>query len=317
MASAAIVTTLKSQGPSLLTFVRYHLGIGFSKIYLMFDDPTDPDQQLVQGIPGVEVIACDQALREKWRSLYKFRQYSEYIDTEVRARQALNAELAMQKALNEGIEWLLHIDSDELYWVPEKSIDPHLKRLEEMEIVSARYLNFEAIPNTEEVDDYFLEVTKFKKPKKMLTKQGIDIATLWPRDRKYFNFYTNGKSMGRVRHDMVPNDVHKWSSKTEYISVSSFYQPCILHYSCCGYKYFESKFKKLVENGSVGIEFGVAVKDKGFSLDYDSLSAYLNKDEETARQIYRNRVMMAEKDVALLEQHGVVMHCDIKTKFEY
>jgi len=44
MASAAIVTTLKSQGPSLLTFVQYHLAKGFERIYLMFDDPLDPDQ---------------------------------------------------------------------------------------------------------------------------------------------------------------------------------------------------------------------------------------------------------------------------------
>jgi len=314
MADAAIVTTLKSQGPSLLTFVNYHLAIGFSKIYLMFDDPNDPDRFLVQGIPGVEAIACDQSLREQWKPLHKFRQYGNHIEAEVRARQVLNAELAMQKALVEEIDWLLHIDSDELYWVPEESIDPHLARLEEMGVVSARYLNYEAIPHTESIDNYFLEVTKFKKPRKLLGKQEIDIGKIWPRNRKYFNFYVNGKSMARVRDDMVPNDVHKWTSKTEYISVSRFYQPCILHYSCCGYQYFESKFKKLADNGNVGIEFGVSVKEKGFSLDYDALSAYLNKDEKTALQIYRDRVMMSEEAIVLFEQQGVVLHCDIKTK---
>jgi len=188
--------------------------------------------------------------------------------------------------------------------------------LNEMGILSARYYNFEAIPDKEHIENYFLEVTKFKKPKKMLAKQGIDIDSSWPSDRKYFNFYNNGKSMGKVRSDMVPNDVHKWSSKTEHIPISSFYQPCILHYSCCGYRYFESKYKKLTDNGNVGIEFGVSIKDKGFSLDYDSLSAYLNGDDETARQIYRDRVMMSEDAIIRLEQQGVVLHCDIKSKFE-
>ena len=36
--TAAIVTTLKQPGPSLASFLKYHSAIGFSRIFLFFDD---------------------------------------------------------------------------------------------------------------------------------------------------------------------------------------------------------------------------------------------------------------------------------------
>ncbi len=314
MSSAAIVTTLKNQGASLITFVEYHLAIGFSKIYLMFDDPEDPDQYLVSEIPGVEVFVCDKQIRDRWQSLHKYKKYGGYAETEVRARQTLNAELAMQCARSDNIDWLLHIDSDELFWISDATIHPHLDRLRQTGIVSARYYNFEAVPEAENIENYFLEVNAFKKPGKLLRKEGIDRNKYWPEGRKYFNFYANGKSMCQVREDMVPGDVHKWSSKTEHIYTSSFYHPCVLHYSCCGYQNFKNKFKKLIDNGSVGEEFGVAVKDHGFALDYDAISAYLRDDEEAARAIYRNRVMLPSEERTRLEKHGLIQMCDISSK---
>ncbi|MBX2868848.1 MAG: glycosyltransferase family 2 protein [Acidiferrobacterales bacterium] len=316
MSSAAIVTTLKNQGASLLTFVEYHLAIGFSKIYLMFDDPEDPDQHLVSRIPGVEVSLCDDQIREKWKTLHKYQKYGAHIDMEVRARQTLNAELAMQYALSDGMNWLLHIDSDELFWISDSTIHPHLDRLGEIGLVSVKYHNFEAIPEKENIENCFLEVNTFKKPSKLLTKQGIDRNNLWPSNRKYFNFYSNGKSMCQVREDMVPGDVHKWSSKTEHIFTSSFYHPAILHYSCCGYQNFENKFKKLIDNGSTGVEFGVAIKDNGFTLDHDAITAFRQGDESAARDIYRNRVMLPPEEIKFFEERGLIERCHIGSRIE-
>ena len=316
MSSAAIVTTLKYQGPSLITFVEYHLAIGFERIYLMFDDPMDPDQDLVAAIPGVKVLPVDEGIKAQWQSLYKYKQYGPHINTEVRARQTLNAELALNMALQEGIEWILHIDSDELLWLSQSTIHTHLERLAEQEIICASYMNYEAVPDKEEVSNYFLEVTAFKKPRRLLEKQGVDVNALWQLPRKYFNFYNNGKSMCRVRQDMVPHDVHKWRSRSEHISTARYFHPAILHYACCGYDSFKSKFEKLINTGNKAEEFGVSMKDKGFTVDYDATMAYLQHDESRAREIYRNQVMLDTESIESYITAGVMERIDISSRLK-
>ncbi len=305
MSSAAIVTTLKSQGPSLVTFVNYHLNLGFKRIYLMFDDPTDPDQELVSNIDGVTAIPVDDNTKKQWESLSKFERYGQHTGKEKRARQTLNAQLGLMMAMEEGIDWILHIDADELFWPGRNSLDTHLDTLIKDEVIAVRYFNFEAVPSTHEIGDYFLEVNAFKKPRKLLEKLNIDLSQHWQEKRKYFNFYNNGKSMCRVREDMVPNDVHKWRSRQHYIKTARYYYPCILHYSCCGYNFFKKKYQLVLANGFDGTVFGKStLKERGFTMDYNALMAYKNGEEERGREIYANHVMLDEERV----QH----YCDLK-----
>ena len=312
MTSAAIVTTLKGQGPSLKTFVNYHLSIGFEKIYLMFDDPLDVDIELVSDIQGVEAVAIDNAAREKWKSLKKFKQYEAHIDSEVRARQTLNAEMGLNMAKGDGIDYLLHIDSDELFWPRENTIHPHLQRLVKEEIISARYINFEAVPAQYDIEDYFLEVSAFKKSRALLAKQNIEVNDHWREKRKYFNFYNNGKSMCKVRDDMVPGDVHLWKSRESYIKTAKFYYPTILHYSCAGYQFFKTKYSLLLDNGYVASVFGKTdQKQKGFAVDYYATMAYRDGNEDKAKRIYENQVLMDQDkidhyvDLRIMEQLDV------------
>ena len=62
----AIVTTLKQPGPSLASFLRYHLAIGFSRIFLFFDDPSDPYIEMARKFRHVRIIKNDAHLRRKW-----------------------------------------------------------------------------------------------------------------------------------------------------------------------------------------------------------------------------------------------------------
>lgn len=40
----------------------------------------------------------------------------DFVNEEVQARQEVNAEIALNLCLDLGIDWLLHIDSDELFY---------------------------------------------------------------------------------------------------------------------------------------------------------------------------------------------------------
>ena len=311
MQSAAIVTTIKHQGASLETFVRYHLSIGFGRIYLMFDDPSDRDQERISGYPEVKAIPVDQTIRDKWQTFHQYPRYDGHTEREVRARQALNAEMAMGMALEEGYDWLLHIDGDELFWPGEPSISKHLESLASEGLDVVKYFNQEGVPTLENIDDYFLQVKHFKKPRKLLAKQGINVKEIWQEPARYFNFYTNGKSMSRVRQDMVPNDVHEWRSKTGPVKSARFYYPAILHYSCCGYQFFKAKFQKHMDYNSDGTRFGITLRDRGFHLDYDALMAYKSGNETEARRLYRQHMMLSEESLERYKSAGLIQTVDV------
>ena len=112
----AIATTLRDAGAMLDSFVAYHLGIGFSHLFLFFDDPADPGLQRFASHPNVTAIAHDDHLRALWAGLPEYRAGHEFADREVMARQVFNAALAMDLARQKGCDWLLHIDADELFF---------------------------------------------------------------------------------------------------------------------------------------------------------------------------------------------------------
>ena len=311
MQTAAIVTTVKHQGASLDTFIRYHLSIGFSRIYMMFDDPNDPDLLLAGRYSEVRCIPVDENLHRVWSTLNQFPRYAKHIDKEVRARQALNAEVALKMAEEENINWLLHIDGDELFWPGRSTIHDHLDALHRQKIRIARYFNFEGVPHQEKIEDYFLHVSAFKRPRKLLSKEGINVTDVWREKARYYNFYTNGKSMCRVENGMVSNDVHEWKHITEKIVAARFFYPAILHYSCCGYEFFRAKFRKHIGAGYTGSEFGVELKDKGFHLDYDALMAYRSGDEDLAKRLYRENIMLPPEKIQYYRERRLIENLDV------
>ena len=199
-ATAAIVCTLRAAPPSSVqTFISHHLALGFSQLYLFFDDPDDPamDVALAAAAGGsVTPIVRNAALEAEQRvrcSLHS--KLSAAIPTEIMARQQLNCETAAQRAVTAGIDWLLHIDVDEAFCLPtpagpEKfsAMDAGMDRTEEVpagESGTARpkpvelhfgsmdpslchvaYLNHEAVPervSREAAADYFEEHTLFRR----------------------------------------------------------------------------------------------------------------------------------------------------------
>ena len=161
---AAICTTLRNAGPVLDSFVAYHLAIGFERLYLFFDDPSDPDLPRASLHAAVTAIPNDARLREHWRSLPQYPEQSAFIDSEVMARQVLNTEFAMELARPDGFNWLLHIDADELFYSPLQSAAEHFEQVERQQLETVVYLNYEAIPERDEIGDFFREVDLFKVP---------------------------------------------------------------------------------------------------------------------------------------------------------
>jgi hypothetical protein len=226
--TAAIVTTLRLTDPAfqpvLRSFLTYHLAAGFAHLYLFFDDPGDPAIAVAQRYPEVTCIPYDETLQRQWQETAVYRtqpQLREYVDREVRARQSLNAAVAIELARRDGIDWLFHIDLDELIYLPEQSLGDQLRWLSDSGVRRVTCLNHEAVPEEFDITDYFAEVTLFRRNvltlpgRRLNPAQQAAVAQTPQLAPGFFHFYGNGKSGVRLGEGVWPGDVHSFSLPEE------------------------------------------------------------------------------------------------------
>ena len=306
---AGIVSMMRNPGPVLNTFVRYHRNLGFSDFIILFDDPHDPDIARARQLPGVIAIPVDGSVKRAWTKLRHYEQCKDHTESTVGARQLLNIEYGFNVALKEGIEWLLHIDIDELLYIKNHDLGAHLKMLSDAGKDAAIYYNYEAVPFEFEIHDYFQQVHDFKKPIKLLQHQKISRKGIWPAGRRYFNFYVNGKSMARVSPGVYPLGAHRWAHTERTLEKVIFFNPCILHYAVCGYGRFEQKYQHRGNFSNIRIDKDL--RKSGAELDLDARDAFVSGDLQGARKIYRDRVMMDAGTRERLYEAGILKRFEL------
>ena len=297
----AIVTTLRNAGRTLESFIAYHMAIGFSHLYLVFDDPSDPDLVRARAHPAVTALAHDADLRQAWTRLPQYAEQAEFIDKEVMARQVLNVKLAMGLAREDGYGWLLHIDSDELFYAPQQSASEHFADIDRQAHDTVRYLNFEAVPERDDINDFFREVDLFKVPPPLCRVPVVPatarlIQTTPQLLPTYFHFYSIGKSAVRLSAtNMRPIGVHDFIHSNGTYPGTLNQQNYILHYPCCG---FESLWTKYVTLGRFPNQwwkkYDIAAAIGPFHLQARDVVA--TGDKEAARQFYRTRLAIADRE---------------------
>ena len=171
-----IVATVKDSPYTIESFVRYHLELGFSLIYLFFDDPKDPALSSATHWEQVRVIPNNADLKQAWASLDSVLSdvtirpypsgggipYQALAEKYKTARQILNVDQAIRLAQQDGIDWLLHIDSDELFYIPGNDFQGHCAALEQAPRDIVTYYNLEAVPEQLNTERYFEEIQLFK-----------------------------------------------------------------------------------------------------------------------------------------------------------
>ena len=155
--AVGLVCTLKDASKRLDSYIRYHQRVGFARIYLYFDDATETsDIEAARGYADVEVIVRDDALTAAWAHLPGWAALKDYVQDDVQVRQMLNALHCLRRAeARDRLQWLVHVDSDELFDPGARSIHDHFRYLEASRFDWFCYHNFEAVPEiafAEEVD---------------------------------------------------------------------------------------------------------------------------------------------------------------------
>jgi len=322
---AAIVTTLRDAAVTLGSFIAYHRAIGFAHFLLFFDDPADSMLAWARTQPDITAIARGEDLQRAWRGTALWNEAGPHVEREVMARQLLNAEHAMNLARAMGFDWLLHIDSDELFYVPGGDASggragAHFAALATTPADVSTYANFEAVPETEDTGDFFRSVTLFKMPlsnapspeeRELIARAGQRVET-------FFHFYGNGKSAVRLAAPgMLPVNVHGFARRGKFTGVG-YRGPFILHYACCGFAAFWQKYVTLgrfADKWWGQIDIAQAVGPFHLEARDAVMDAVASGNAEPTHRFYRDRLMIADPElIAEMTRHNLLQRIDAPRK---
>ncbi len=104
-----VVATVKAPLDPLRAFVAHHLWLGAARVWLCFDDPTDPAIPAAKALPRVTVLRCSATY---WRETCGMRPERH------QNRQSRNAQRVYAET---DLPWLAHLDVDE-FLLPERPL---------------------------------------------------------------------------------------------------------------------------------------------------------------------------------------------------
>jgi hypothetical protein len=323
MTQVALVSTVRGLDPSFVTWLRVHLAQGVARIHLVLDAPEEdlaPARAFIAQAGAeaqVRLHLNDGAHRARVADLPGAEGLLADAPTVVVARQMLNVAVVMQAALEEGSDWLLHLDSDELVvpYGPETGLLQHLAA-QPSRIDEVIYPNFEAVPDAEEVADPFLEVRRFKKsPYYLKYREFEHLYTAWNGASgrfKLFNAYITGKAalrLGDVDAAFIPFSVHHFLPLrfSANVHIEDAGGPVVLHYPHCGLARFVGRFTGF---NAARVD---TYDEKGFSDDLYGAARRLVAEGKAAElpELYRRQVLLQAPGLrARLERHGYLFERD-------
>ena len=258
-------------------------------------------------------VFADEAHGARARQLPDYEGFAPQLARVVVARQMLNAGVIIPDARADGMDWLLHLDADELIapYTSGVSLPDYLAAVPAA-IDEVIFPNFEAVPLTEEMDDPFLSVRLFKKsPYYLRYKEFEHVFTAWDGAGgkfKIFNAYITGKSALRladVDAPFVPQSVHHFLPLrfTANVHIEDEGGPAVFHYPFCGLSRFVSRFTGMNKDR---INTYAVADDL-----YGQAAALVAEGRMEALPALYRRLVMLEGVMEKLERRGLLVRWDV------
>ncbi|XP_062230558.1 glycosyltransferase-like KOBITO 1 [Phragmites australis] len=299
----------------ILPWLYYHKVIGVSHFILFVEGVAAKPAvtSVLESIRGVKVIYRTKELKEKqdrsriWNETWLAGFFYKPCNYELFVKQSLNMEMAIVMARDAGMDWIIHLDTDELIH-PAGAREYSLRRLlldvpDNVDMVI--FPNYESSIEQDDIKDPFTEVSMFKKNYDHLPKDtyfGLykEAARGNP---NYFLTYGNGKSAARVQEHLRPNGAHRWHNYMKTPNEIKLEEAAILHYTY-------TKFSDLTSRRDrCGCKPTKEDVKRCFILEFDRLAFIIasTATEEEMRNWFRERVMWNDKDTNLkLLRKGVL-----------
>lgn len=241
----AVVSMIKNP-KNMETWLQKHRDLGILRFYIRLEQ-TPELESFLESQPDVYVkIGQSSGVNE-----YK----------EIQTRQNAWVNEALQLAANDGMDWLIHIDSDEIL---EGDIDqirnlPESTRTFWMQNVEAKY---KSIPKSH--DNCFV-AAKF-----------VNCAK--PDAGESCVSYANGKAGGRCAPDVSSFGPHRFKSNQWGNPDPELKGIVVQHYESCDFEQYKAKYKNLATQD--------LANDIPFSYYNDSIKAVLEGNDPALERVY-------------------------------
>ncbi|ONK69143.1 uncharacterized protein A4U43_C05F19800 [Asparagus officinalis] len=238
-----ITSSTSASLEQILPWMFYHKVLGVTNFFLFVEGKAaKPDVSAVlESIPGVKVIYRTRELEDKqaksriWNETWLAGFFYKPCNYELFVKQSLNMEMAIVMARNAGMDWIIHLDTDELMH-PAGAPEYSLRRLladVPSNVDMVIFPNYESSIERDDVKDPFSEVSMFKKNYDHLPKETY--FGLYKESTRgnpnYFLTYGNGKSAARIQDHLRPNGAHRWHNYMKTPNEIKLEEAAVLHYT--------------------------------------------------------------------------------------
>ncbi|XP_038891968.1 glycosyltransferase-like KOBITO 1 isoform X5 [Benincasa hispida] len=322
------ITTSTSAGlEQILPWMFYHKVIGVSTFLLFVEGKAaSPDvTRVLESIPGVKLIFRTKELEEQqaksriWNETWLSGFFYKPCNYELFVKQSLNMEMAIIMARDAGMDWIIHLDTDELVH-PVGAQEYSLRQLlldVPGNVDMVIFPNYESSVERDDIKEPFTEVSMFKKNFDHLPKDTY--FGMYKESTRgnpnYFLTYGNGKSAARIQDHLRPNGAHRWHNYMKTPNEIKLEEAAVLHYTYAKYSDLTSRRDRCSCKPT---------KDdvkRCFMLEFDR-AAFIVASTATQEEMmnwYREHVVWGDKDVKIkLLRKGILtrinapMHCSCR-----
>lgn len=288
--AVATVTTLRAPWEITEAFVAYHLNVGVDHLYLYFDDPRDAAIARLADEPRVTCIPCDDT---HWATIARLVRRDDRVRPwtpddgalTLIERQTTNATHALALARGAGMDWLVHIDSDELVHAP----DGLARTLGAVpaDVTEVRFQIREAIPGGDTHAHPFADIDLFKVPASpakcaLLHRLGCRIIY----DGEYFRGHDASKCAVRCAWDIAAMAIHAPVAKpTAPGRRMESPRISLLHYDCSGFDAWKDKWRHMVTPQDRGMRPNRRAQLDDFRAAWRAFEQ--ERDDRALRRLYR------------------------------
>ncbi|KAK4483538.1 hypothetical protein RD792_010736 [Penstemon davidsonii] len=238
-----VTTSTSASLEQILPWMFYHKVIGVSTFFLFVEGKAASPavSKVLESIPGVKVIYRTKELEEQqaksriWNETWLSSFFYKPCNYELFVKQSLNMEMAIVMARDASMDWILHLDTDELIH-PAGAREYSLRQLlldVPGNVDMVIFPNYESSVERDDIKEPFTEVSMFKKNYDHLTKDTY--FGMYKESTRgnpnYFLTYGNGKSAARVQEHLRPNGAHRWHNYMKTPNEIKLEEAAVLHYT--------------------------------------------------------------------------------------
>nr|KYP48002.1 hypothetical protein KK1_030361 [Cajanus cajan] len=238
------ITTSTSAGlEQTLPWIFYHKVIGVSNFLLFVEGKAASPNvtRVLETIPGVKVIFRTKELEEQqaksriWNETWLATFFYKPCNYELFVKQSLNMEMAIVMARESGMDWIIHLDTDELMHAAGTQEYSLRQLLADVpgNVDMVIFPNYESSVERDDIKEPFSEVSMFKKNYDHLPKDVYfgNYKEATRGNPNYFLTYGNGKSAARIQDHLRPNGAHRWHNYMKTPNEIKLEEAAVLHYT--------------------------------------------------------------------------------------